>query len=91
MVGIRREAADMSERKLVKKVQRVVWRISAEVPAGEFVLISSRAPGCAGQADPSHAGFLASSLDLANGSVVTEADLDTLPGALVDAFLKGDP
>ncbi len=80
----------MFERKVVKKVQRLVWRMSATNPAGEIVLPSGRHANSAGDVDADERGFRASSLDLSNGSAVIETDLDTLPGELVETFFEVD-
>lgn len=78
----------MFERKVVKKVQRQVWRMSATNPAGEFVVPAERHSNSAGHADAQERGFRASSWDLSNGSDVIETDMDTLPGELVEVFLE---
>lgn len=78
----------MFERKPVKKVQRVVWRMSTTNPAGEFVSTGGRQPSSPDPDEVHERGVHASSLDLSTGSEVFETDLDTLPGDLVDEFLK---
>lgn len=78
----------MFERKVVKKVTRRVWRMSATNPAGEFVAPSGRHANSGGLVEAQERGFRASSLDLLNGSDVVEADLNTLPGELVSELLK---
>jgi hypothetical protein len=82
---------DMFKRKMVKKVDRLVWRMSATNLAGEFVSPSSgrmgQAPGVA-PAEAHERGLRASSAELCDGSEVTETDFDTLPGELAEAFLK---
>jgi hypothetical protein len=78
----------MFERKPVKKMPRVVWRMSTKNPAGEFVSTSGRHPSSADPDEVHERGVHASSLDLSTGSDVMETDLDTLPGELVDEFLK---
>ncbi len=73
-----------------KPAKRLVWRMSASNLAGEFVLPSARrvdpAVG-AGPAEVHERWFQASSMELIEGSEVSETDLDTLPGELVDVFL----
>lgn len=79
---------NMFERKAVKKVNRMVWRISTSNPAGEFVPSGGRQVKRTEPAELHESGFRASSIELSNGSVMSEAEMDTLPGELVDAFLK---
>ncbi len=78
----------MFERKPAKKVPRLVWRMSATSPAGEFVSPSAKDTNSPGPADAHERGFRASAWDLSNGLDLAETDLNTLPGELVDAFLK---
>ncbi len=79
----------MFERKVVKEVKRLVWRMSAINPAGSFVSPSGRHTNGEGPVDVHERGFRASSLELSNGSDVIEIEMDTLPGELVDVLLKG--
>ena len=59
-------------------------------PAGEFVCPSKR-PVTRGGAHESHAlGLRESSRDLSDGAEVTETDMSTLPGDLMDEFLKAE-
>jgi hypothetical protein len=84
----------MFKRKIVKKVERLVWRMSATNLAGEFVSPSSGRMGPPPDTSPGevHArGLRASSIELSDGSDVTESDFDTLPGELTDVFLKDHP
>jgi len=78
----------MFDRKAVEKVKRVVWPMSATNPAGEFVLHCEPQSKRPDPEDVHERGVHASSLDLSTGSDVTETDMDTLPGELVDEFLK---
>lgn len=77
------------KRKAVKKAKRLVWRMSAANPAGEFVCASDREAKSAGPAEVHERGFHASSMELTNGSEAIETEMNTLPGELVDAFLRG--
>jgi len=67
---------------------RVVWRMSAAAPQGEYhdgTPDRDDSP----PADTVHEyGWLASSLELLGGVRISEAPMDTLPGELIDAFLK---
>ena len=68
--------------------RRIVWRMNAAAPQGEFhdVTIERQQPP---QADIVHEhGWLASSLELLGGVRISETPMDTLPGELIDAFLK---
>jgi hypothetical protein len=76
------------KRKPVKQATRLVWRMSATNPAGEFVCPSDRNAKSADIAEAHERGFRASSMDLTTGSAVSETEMNTLPGELVDAFLK---
>jgi hypothetical protein len=78
----------MFERKVIEKVKRMVWRMSATNPAGEFVLHCEPQSKRPDPGDIHERGVHASSLDLSTGSDVIETDMDTLPGELVDEFLK---
>jgi len=80
----------MFERKVVKKVKRVVWRISASNPEGVLVSACGRPTERAGPVDGDESGYGTSSMELENGSDIIETAMDTLPGELVDAFLKAD-
>lgn len=59
-------------------------------PAGEFVCPSKQAT-TRGDVHQSHAsGLRESSRDLSDGAEVTETDISTLPGDLMDEFLKSE-
>ncbi len=70
---------------------KLVWRITANAPLGEYVdpkeAAAAPAPPRA-QVDPRENGWLASSLELLGGVRVSEAPMDTLPGELIDQFMK---
>lgn len=72
---------------------KLVWRITANAPQGEYVdpkqaaaATTSTAPQAA--VDPRENGWLASSLELLGGVRVSEAPMDTLPGDLIDEFMN---
>jgi hypothetical protein len=68
---------------------KLVWRVTANAPMGEYVdpkqAISSSPKE---SVDPRENGWLASSLELLGGVRVSEAPMDTLPGELIDEFMK---
>jgi hypothetical protein len=70
--------------------RRIVWRMSAAAPQGEYEYHD----GTPERDDPPPTdtvheyGWLASSLELLGGVRVSETPMDTLPGELIDAFLK---
>lgn len=80
----------MFQRKVVKNPTGLVWRMSATNLAGEFVLPSARHRKDTDSAELHDRGFHASSLDLSIGSDVLETEMHTLPGELIDAFIKAD-
>ena len=80
----------MFERKVVKKVKRVVWRMSASNPEGVFVSAGGLPTDRAGPVEVNEPGYGMSSMELENGSDIIETAMDTLPGELADAFLKAD-
>lgn len=69
---------------------KLVWRVTANAPMGEYVdpkqAINSPPPKQT--VDPRENGWLASSLELLGGVRVSEAPMDTLPGELIDEFMK---
>ncbi len=81
----------MSRRKSQKAVKKIVWRISANHPTGVYVDLadspneSSKPPESVEIRDR---GWQASSLELREGLGVSEAPMDTLPGELIDEFMK---
>lgn len=81
---------DMSRRKVFKSEKRV-WRLSESNPAGGFVSRTGRQVTSSGRGEVHESGFHASSLELSDGSQVIETALDTLPGELIDAFVKPKP
>jgi hypothetical protein len=78
----------MFARKPAKVKKRLVWRMSAANPAGEFVSPSKRQAARASPAEVHERGFRVSSMELSTGSDVIETEMNTLPGELVDEFFK---
>jgi len=80
----------MMRHKVEKELPKLVWRITADAPQGEYVdpkqavLKQRQRPESAEERD----GWLASSLELAGGVRVSETPMDTLPGELLDQFDK---
>ena len=70
---------------------KLVWRITAQAPHGEYVDPAQAAAASAAPkatVDPRENGWLASSLELLGGVRVSEAPMDTLPGELIDEFMN---
>ena len=70
---------------------KLVWRITANAPHGEYVDPKQAATMVAAPkvtVDPRENGWLASSLELLGGVRVSEAPMDTLPGELIDEFMN---
>lgn len=70
---------------------RLVWRVTPEAPMGEYIDAKQAATKVAGArvpVDPRENGLLASSLELLRGVRISEAPMDTLPGELIDEFMK---
>lgn len=70
---------------------KLVWRVTADAPMGEYVDPKEAATKLASvgkPVDPRENGLLASSLELLRGVRVSEAPMDTLPGELIDEFMK---
>ena len=71
---------------------KLVWRVTADAPMGEYVDPKDAATKLASAGskpvDPRENGLLASSLELLRGVRVSEAPMDTLPGELIDEFMK---
>ena len=69
--------------------KRLVWRISAASPLGEWVDPSIVPAVPAGKAEPAEVttgGFLSSSFDLLRGTDVQELPGDTVPADLFDEY-----
>ena len=73
-----------------KQPSKLVWRITANAPLGEYVDPKQAVshPPTTNPVDPRDHGWLASSLELLGGVRVSEAPMDTLPGDLIDQFFK---
>lgn len=72
---------------------KLVWRITADAPLGEFVDPGALPPSPAVPGEPERGGWVVSSFDLKHGVEVRE-DGDTVPGDLYDALFsipKGGP
>jgi len=78
---------NMSRRRASESEKRV-WRMSESNPAGEFVSRTRRQVTSSAHGELTESGFHTSSLELSTGSEVLETELDTLPGELIDAFVK---
>ena len=78
----------MSRRKSQKAVKKIVWRISANHPTGVYVDLADSPNESAESVEIRDRGWQASSLDLREGLGVSEAPMDTLPGELIDEFMK---
>ena len=78
----------MSRRKSQKAVKKIVWRISANHPTGVYVDLADSLNESAESVEIRDRGWQASSLDLREGLGVSEAPMDTLPGELIDEFMK---
>ncbi len=68
--------------------RKIVWRMSAAAPQGEFHDSMSERPDPPPTDIVHEHGWLASSLELLGGVRISETPMDTLPGELIDAFLK---
>ena len=81
----------MARRKDDKEPPRLVWRITADAPLGEYVdpkVAAQARKQTSGSSEARERSWLGSSLELLGGVRVSETPLDTLPGDLIDAFTK---
>lgn len=81
----------MARRKDDKEPPRLVWRITADAPLGEYVdpkVAAKAKKPAATSSEVRERSWLGSSLELLGGVRVSETPLDTLPGDLIDAFTK---
>jgi hypothetical protein len=95
MVARQRKSKDKS------KGPKVVWRISAATPLGEYVRaepevalevpIETQAPIEEGPKEIPERGWHHSTHELVHGMEMSEEPLDTLPDDLFDLFVKKDP
>ena len=74
--------------------KRIVWRMSDNSPAGEYVSAArADAPtvpdvGALAAAPDARSSWKLSSIELLDGLQVTEQPLDSLPGELLDELFK---
>ena len=83
----------MARRKDEKEPPRLVWRITADAPLGEYVdpKIAARQKRTNTAGDEARErSWLGSSLELLGGVRVSETPMETLPGELIDEFFKTD-
>lgn len=82
----------MARRKDDKEPPRLVWRITADAPLGEYVdprmPVTKKKQPVEGEPEVPEHGWLGSSLELLGGVRVSETPMDTLPGELIDEFFK---
>ena len=78
----------MTKAKAIKPIGKVVWRVDADHPLGAFVPVHKPRIRAAPEAEPKECGWRESSLDLLNGVQVSETEMDTLPGELIDEFKR---
>ena len=76
--------------KPIQPVPRMIWRFSPAHPAGEYVLATKARTTAEAQPEVVEPWFHQSSIELSTGTDVVETEMHTLPGELVDAFLKPD-
>ena len=76
----------MVQRKRVDKSKRLVWRVTANSPLGEFV--DPDEPSLPAETrERTDRSFLVSTFELAHGLEVTD-ETDTIPGDLFDELFK---
>lgn len=83
----------MVRRKDDKEPPRLVWRITADAPLGEYVdpKIAARQKKPKAEGDEvRERSWLGSSLELLGGVRVSETPMETLPGELIDEFFPPD-
>ncbi len=73
---------------VIKVIEKVVWRVDADNPLGAFVPVNRPKDRAVPEAEPKECGWRESSLDLLNGVQVSETEMDTLPGELIDEFKR---
>jgi hypothetical protein len=81
----------VSRRKSQEEVRKIVWRMSAVHPEGVYIDLTaplSEQVELLGSAEVTDRGWQASSRELRDGLRVSEAPMDTLPGELIDEFMK---
>lgn len=70
---------------------KLVWRVTADAPMGEYIdpkQAATKVADATRPVDPRENGLLASSIELLRGVRISEAPMDTLPGELIDEFMK---
>jgi hypothetical protein len=79
-----------TRRRIQKEQPKLVWRVSAHAPMGEYVdpRIPTEKDNRVEPAEPRENSLLASSLELLGGVRVSDTPMDTLPGDLIDEFFK---
>lgn len=82
----------MARRKDDKEPPRLVWRITADAPLGEYVdpKVAARPKKKAEDDEVRERSWLGSSLELLGGVRVSETPMETLPGDLFDEFFKDE-
>lgn len=78
----------MLHAKSANGTRKVIWRMNAASPQGEWFDGTPERAHAPHSPDVHEAGWLASSLELLGGVRISETPMDTLPGELIDAFLK---
>ena len=86
----------MARRKDEKEPPKLVWRMTADAPLGEYVdprippAKRPKKPPTEDEGPPAERehGWLGSSLELLGGVRVSETPMDTLPGDLIDEFFN---
>ena len=78
----------MPLRQHAKSPAKIVWRIDPANPAGAFVSASAPKAPEAPTTEVGERSWCESSLDLLNGVQVSETEMDTLPGELIDEFRR---
>jgi hypothetical protein len=80
----------MARPKAQGATRKLVWRMDASAPHGAYRSADEAQPAAddTPAVDLREHGLLASSLELLGGTHVSETPMDTLPGDLIDEFLK---
>jgi len=76
----------MGQQKNTKPGKRLVWRITADAPLGEFVDPDAQPPRPA-TTDPEPGGWVMSSFDLLHGADISEGP-DTVPDDVFDELFR---
>lgn len=81
----------MSRRKSLEEVRSIVWRLRLSDPAGigvDGTDLPSDLQALLDAVEAMDRGWQVSSRELREGLRVSEAPMDTLPGELIDVFMK---